>query len=63
MGFDDYVKLLKKPELSEICKDLKLKIQSKQDAVDALRKFSQCTAISNFFTGKLGNNSGRVLKM
>ncbi|CAB3228938.1 unnamed protein product [Arctia plantaginis] len=63
MGFDDYVKLLKKPELSEICKDLKLKIQSKQDAVDALRKFCQCTAISNFFTGKMGNNTSRVLKM
>lgn len=63
MHFDDYVKLLKRPVLQQICKELKLKMQSKQDAVDALRKFSQESAISNFFTGKIGNNSDRVLKM
>lgn len=63
MNFDDYVKLLKKPELDKICKELKLKIKSKEDAVNALKKFSQCTNISNYFTGKIVNNSDRVLKI
>ncbi|XP_075981374.1 fanconi-associated nuclease 1-like [Anticarsia gemmatalis] len=63
LDFDECVKILKKPELQQICKELKLKMQKKQDAVDELRRFSRCSSISNHFTGQKGNNSTRVLKM
>ncbi|KAJ8717169.1 hypothetical protein PYW08_005568 [Mythimna loreyi] len=63
LQFDEYVKLLKRPEILEIAKGLKLKIQSKQDAAEALRTFSKSTQpITNFFCrNKVNNNSNRVL--
>ncbi|KAJ8717812.1 hypothetical protein PYW07_005742 [Mythimna separata] len=64
LQFDDYVKLLKRPEILLIAKELKLKIQSKQDAVEALRNFSKCAPITNFFCrNKVNNNSNRVLEI
>lgn len=63
MDFDDYMKMLKKADLQQICKELKLKIQSKQNAVDALKSFCKLRPISNFYTGNVKNNRTRVLEM
>lgn len=62
MDFDDYVKLLKRQEVLKIAKELKLKIQSKQNAIEALRSYCKHKPISNFITGiKVKDNSSRVL--
>ncbi|CAH0695805.1 unnamed protein product [Spodoptera exigua] len=64
LEFEDYVKLLKRPELLQIAKELKLKIQNKQDAIDALRNYCKLKPISNFLIrkgNKINDNSHRVL--
>ncbi|CAK1584420.1 unnamed protein product [Parnassius mnemosyne] len=64
MMFDDFVELLKLEELKEICKELKLKVQTKVDAVRSLKNFSSRTSnISSYFMGPKSNNANRVLKM
>ncbi|XP_026763167.2 fanconi-associated nuclease 1-like isoform X2 [Galleria mellonella] len=65
LSFDDFISLLKADELKQICKELKLKIQSKskQDVVDMLKKFCQSQSISNYFTGNLKTNSKRVIQI
>lgn len=63
MTFEDYAKVLKGDEMKQICKDLKLKNQSKQDAIQSLRSFSQKKSIRTFFTSDPSNNSKRVLDM
>ncbi|KAH9643673.1 hypothetical protein HF086_006149 [Spodoptera exigua] len=64
LEFEDYVKLLKRPELLQIAKELKLKIQNKQDAIEALRNYCKLKPISNFLIrkgNKINDNSHRVL--
>ncbi|KAJ2948571.1 hypothetical protein O0L34_g7824 [Tuta absoluta] len=62
--FDQFIAILKKDDLVEICKELKMNINSKQSAVEALRSFSKRTSnISNFLTGYTSSNSKRVLNM
>ncbi|XP_022816491.1 fanconi-associated nuclease 1 homolog [Spodoptera litura] len=64
LEFDDYMQLLKRPELLQIAKELKLKIQNKQDAIGALRNYCKLKPISNFLIRKgnsVNDNSHRVL--
>ncbi|XP_059054892.1 fanconi-associated nuclease 1-like [Achroia grisella] len=63
LDFDDFTSILKADDLKHICKELKLKIQSKQAAVDALRNFCRSKSISNYFTGNSDTNYRRVIKM
>lgn len=64
MSFEEYAKILKADEIKEICKDLKLKVQTKQEAIEALSAFRQRTSISQYFTGGAPtNNSKRVNEM
>ncbi|CAG5048889.1 unnamed protein product [Parnassius apollo] len=64
MTFDDFFELLKLEELKEICKELKLKVQTKIDAIRSLKNFSSRTLnISSYFMGPKSNNADRVLKM
>ncbi|XP_073953597.1 fanconi-associated nuclease 1-like isoform X2 [Choristoneura fumiferana] len=65
MTFEELAVILKAEEVKLICKDLKLKVHSKQDAIEALSSFSRRTSnISSFFTpGKASDNSHRVLKI
>ncbi|KAL0820383.1 hypothetical protein ABMA28_006272 [Loxostege sticticalis] len=64
LTFEDYTALLSAEELKEICKMLKLKISSKQGAIEALKNFSKEKSIANFFnTSKTNNNSARILKI
>lgn len=62
--FEEYTTILSADELKEICKDLKLKISSKQGAIASLKNFSREKSIATFFhTSMTNNNSVRVLKM
>ncbi|CAH0590390.1 unnamed protein product [Chrysodeixis includens] len=63
MEFDDYFKILKKPELDEICKSLKIKTSSKQDAVMALKTFSRQIPITNLLLKVKITNKARVLEL
>lgn len=65
MTFEELAVVLKAEEIKIICKDLKLKVHSKQDAIEALSSFSRRTSnISSYFTpGNASDNSHRVLRM
>ncbi|KAM3963239.1 fanconi-associated nuclease 1 [Aphomia sociella] len=63
LSFEDFTLILNADELKQICKVLKLKMKTKQDAVDALRSFSRKQAISNYFTGNSNTNYRRVVEI
>ncbi|XP_049877324.1 fanconi-associated nuclease 1-like [Pectinophora gossypiella] len=62
--FNDYASILKKDDLTQICKELKIKKNSKKGAIEALSTFcKQKTNISNFLSGFKSSNAARVLQM
>lgn len=63
MTFEDLTSVLSAEELKQICKDLKLKIQNKQSAIDSLKSYSRRSSIGNIFKGSSETNAARVLKM
>ncbi|XP_053615152.1 fanconi-associated nuclease 1-like isoform X2 [Plodia interpunctella] len=63
LSFDDLVAILKADELKQICKDLKLKIRSKQGAIGALRSYCRMSSIGNYFIGSSQSNTDRVLRI
>ncbi|XP_013187782.2 fanconi-associated nuclease 1 isoform X2 [Amyelois transitella] len=63
LTFEDLAGILKADELKQICKDLKLKILSKQHAIDALRNYCRKSSIGNYFTGGSQSNDARVIKI
>ncbi|XP_063540532.1 fanconi-associated nuclease 1-like [Cydia strobilella] len=65
MTFKELSLLFKAEELKFICKDLKLKGGTKQEAIDSLWTYSRRTSsICSYFTnGKASDNSERVLKI
>uniref|UniRef100_A0A2A4KAH8 Fanconi-associated nuclease n=1 Tax=Heliothis virescens TaxID=7102 RepID=A0A2A4KAH8_HELVI len=61
LDFEDYVKLLKRPEIMQICQELKLPAKSKDQGVEKLRSYCKGNSISGFFTKKPVDNRTRVL--
>lgn len=70
LEFDDYVELLKRPEILQICKQFKIKVQNKDQGVVELRNFcKKKTSIAGYFTtiqnkqtSKAIDNHTRVLQ-
>lgn len=63
ISFDDLTTILSANELKQICKELKLKINSKQGAIAALKSYCREKSLVNYYTPSTNNNSNRVLKM
>ncbi|XP_028168981.1 fanconi-associated nuclease 1-like [Ostrinia furnacalis] len=64
LSFEDYTSLLNGDELKQICKELKIKISSKQGAIASLKSYSREKSIVTFFnTNKTNNNTSRVLRI
>lgn len=63
MELDEYLKILKKPEIDEICKKLKIKTMNKKSAIESLKSFCKQAPISNFFTKEKTTNRTRVMDL
>ncbi|XP_013163050.1 PREDICTED: fanconi-associated nuclease 1-like isoform X1 [Papilio xuthus] len=63
MTFDDYVEVLKLNELKDVCKDLNIKVKTKQEAITSLKNFiSRTVNISNYFKGEKSSNANRGME-
>ncbi|XP_013137545.1 PREDICTED: uncharacterized protein LOC106102569 isoform X2 [Papilio polytes] len=63
MTFEDYVEVLKLNELKDVCKELNIKVKTKQEAITSLKNFiSRTVNISNYFKGEKSNNANRGME-
>ncbi|XP_068620369.1 fanconi-associated nuclease 1-like [Battus philenor] len=63
LTLDILFEILKVEELKEICKELKLKVKTKEDAKRSLENFSNASNITEYFNGPKKNNLSRLLTM
>lgn len=64
--FEDLVKLLKLEDLKSICKDLKIKVTTKSEITESLKKYClQKKNMTNFLigNGKKSTNQDRALTL
>ncbi|XP_050674723.1 fanconi-associated nuclease 1-like [Leptidea sinapis] len=64
LGFDELLSMLKLEELKLICKDLKMKVTTKDDAIRSLMNFkNRKSNISSYFKGCKSDNEARLSKI
>ncbi|XP_072942888.1 fanconi-associated nuclease 1-like [Epargyreus clarus] len=63
MKLEECLDVLKVNELKEVCKDFKVKVNNKKDAMERLKSYSlQKSNISTYFIGSKTDNASRVFK-